>query len=431
MKVLSRAALMIGLFFFAGAVPVFSQEYKADQVILSWSLDNTQSQTLTWKSGACREAYVQYSEYRQGETQLLEKGKRIKAVSTKAGKDYWRCEAVITGLKPGTSYLYRIGDGTDWTSPKLFTTAGKTDSCEFLYMGDVQYQNREKDYPAWGQMVQDIRERNPAIAFGILGGDMVNSSKSMRDWNLFLENASPVFSHIPMMTAVGNHETDVTPDLCLTMLALPENGPEGLEEEFYSFDYGNCHILVLNSSFFLEERKKNENWQDQLEAVHDWILADLAESEATWKIAVTHHPIYGVSKGDPICDELRLQWEPLLEQGGIDLVLCGHQHVYMRTKELGGFTQIMGNSGKRRSAYFDGANTPEYSQALDAVNSNYQIIRAEEHQLSVLSYDEEGQIIDKWTKKEADFELLKSAGIGFFLMTAAGAGALLSIRKRT
>lgn len=447
MKAVCRAALLAGLLFLIGAVPVLAaeSEYGADQVILSWSFDNAHSQTVTWHSREAGCGYVQYARYGQ-EGQALSRGRQVKAGVQEAGSSgYYRCEAVITGLKPQTTYCYRIGNGEQWGETRIFTTAplpekrGKLagavsqsfSSFEFLYLGDVQYQKRDQDYSEWGYMVQDARQRNPGIAFALLGGDMVNSSRSMKDWNLFLTNASPLFSGISMMTAIGNHETRIKADYYLSMMALPENGPEGLEEEFYSFNYGSCHIIVLNSSFFRKERQSAEaDWEQQLEKINTWIAEDLEESRADWNIAVTHHPLYAVSGGDPVCDAVRLQWEPLLEQGGVELVLCGHQHVYMRTKEMGGITQIMGNSGKRRSAYFDGANMPEYSQVLDAVNSNYQIIRVQSRQLSVLSYDEEGQIIDKWVKTKEVFPVLKAAAAGTAIMSAAAIGTILAVRKR-
>ena len=443
MKKKCRVVLFLCLFFMIGAHSVFAEEVKTDQMILSWSFNNSCSQTLSWRSFGYEAQYLKYGRYEKGR-KLQNTEKTIKALRQREAEGYWHCEAVMSGLIPETAYYYQVGDGNQWGEIKTFTTGPKerkedlwnrqkeirSDAVEFLYLGDIQYQDKEKDYPEWGMMLQDIRERNPGISFGVLGGDMVNSSKSMNDWNLFLENASPVFSRIPMMTAIGNHETDVKADYYLKTMALPENGPEGLEEEFYSFDYGNCHIQVLNSSFFMENRKKEKDWQLQQKAVMKWMENDLAKTDAVWKIAVTHHPLYGVSSGDPICNEIRKLWEPVFQQGSIDLILCGHQHVYMRTKEIGGITQIMGNSGKRRSGYFDGSNIPEYSQVLDAVNSNYQIIRIEEKKLSVLSYDEEGQIIDKWVKIKDGFPVLKTAAAGTAIMSAVTAGIFFAVRKQ-
>lgn len=436
-----KAAILIFILLIlsTGRVWASETEYDGDQIILSWTQDNAHSQTITWHSAGKKEGYVQYN---------LKGGKlsgenQIKATITEVKDgEYYRYEATIEGLKQKTLYDYRVGDGSKWSKVMNFTTApiaersGLTasddeNSFEFLYLGDVQYANREKDYPIWGRMVQDIRQRNPGIAFALLGGDMVNSSRKMKDWNLFLSNASPVFSHIPMMTTIGNHETSVKADIYLKAFALPENGPDGVREEFYSFDYADCHIAVLNTSFLQDNRKAvmEEKWREQMDEINRWLEKDLTESEAQWKIALIHHPAYGISDGDPISDQIREEWEPIFEKGGIDLVLCGHQHIYMRTKELGGITYVMGNSGKRRSAYYNGENFPDYGKALDATNSNYQIIKVNDDELSLESYDEEGQIIDKWTKKADKMALLKAAAAAGIIVLVAGTAVFIRLRR--
>lgn len=56
------------------------------------------------------------------------------------------------------------------------------------------------------------------------------------------------------------------------VLALPQNGPKGVSEEFYSFDYGNCHLQLL-IPVFLDNRKAamEEEWEQQLTAISSWL----------------------------------------------------------------------------------------------------------------------------------------------------------------
>lgn len=425
MKRLCIAVLAAVCCWCAAALPVFGEEYDGDQVILSWTEDNAHTQTITWRSNSAGAGYVQYN--REGLGLSSRHQVRAQTAEVKEGR-YYRCEATIRGLSQKTTYSYRIGDGKNWSDIRTFTTApsgeaktsDETDSFQFLYLGDVQYQRRNKDYAAWAKLVQDIRQRNPGIAFALTGGDMVNSPRNLEGWELFLAGASPVFSSVPLMTAIGNHETTVKADTYLKMLALPQNGPKEVSEEFYSFDYGNCHFTVVNTCFFLDNRKAvlEEDWELQLAEVDRWLQEDLTQNSARWKIVVMHHPAYGISDGDPIYEEIRREWEPVFEQGGVDLVLCGHQHLYMRTEEIGGITYVMGNSGKRRSTYFNGENVPEYVKSINATDSNYQIIKVSREQLILESYDEKGQIIDKWRKKE---------GMSFWIKAAIAAGIIVSM----
>ena len=442
MKRFCIAALMSIILLFLLSAPVFAAEYDSDQIILSWTDDSAHTQTITWHSASKKDGYVQYN--REG--MQLSPQHQVKAKIIEAKEDqYYRYEATIRGLSQKTTYEYRVGDGTSWSKVHTFSTAptwetsritttDDAQSFEFLYLGDIQYKKRSQDYKTWGRMVEDIRQRNPGIAFALMGGDMVNSPRNMNDWNLFLSQATSVFAGIPMMTAIGNHETTVKADMYLKMLALPQNGPKGVSEEFYSFDYGNCHFAVVNTSFFLDNRKAamEEEWEQQLTAISSWLEQDLTESGARWKVVVMHHPAYGISDGDPIYDAIREEWEPVFEQGEVDLVLCGHQHLYMRTKEIGNITYVMGNSGKRRSTYFNGENVPEYVEAINATDSNYQIIKVSEDKLTLESYDEEGQIIDKWSKNKSVSPLLKAvAAAGIIVVVGAGAVLIrLRVRKR-
>lgn len=436
--------LITGLLLIAAAAPapVFGRQYDGEQIILSWTGDSAHSQTVTWHSKGKKEGYLRYREQGRG----LAAEKQVKAQITQVGEaDYYRYRADVKGLSSRKVYQYRIGDGTSWSRTRTFTTAppslsaekspplpNPATSFEFLYLGDVQYRRRSRDYPAWGKMLREAKRRHPDAAFALTGGDMVNSPRKLKDWQLFLRQASPVFSRIPMMTAIGNHETSVKADFYLQMLALPQNGPKGLEGEFYSFDYGSCHITVLNTSFFLENRKAAEGagWQEQREAIGRWLAGDLKSCGAKWRIIAMHHPAYGLSDEDPIYKEIRREWEPLFEQGGVDLVFCGHQHIYMRTREIGGVTYIMGNSGKRRSARYNGENAPGYSEALNAAGANYQIVAVSGSRLSLTSCDEAGRPIDKWTKERERGRTWKAAAAGAGIMSATGTAALLALRKR-
>jgi hypothetical protein len=72
----------------------------------------------------------------------------------------------------------------------------------------------------------------------------------------------------------------------------------------------------------------------------NWLTQDLAANTRQWVIAFWHHPPY--SKGSHNSDseiqlvEMRENFLPILEDGGIDLVLCGHSHSYERSYLLDG-----------------------------------------------------------------------------------------------
>lgn len=121
----------------------------------------------------------------------------------------------------------------------------------------------------------------------------------------------------------------------LDFFTLPSNAeaggvPSGTEK-YYSFDYANVHFVCLDSQS--SPRKAGG-------AMLGWLEQDLAATAQDWIIAYWHHPPY--TKGtydsdtDALFAEMRENALPLLERYGVDLVFCGHSHVYERSFFLNG-----------------------------------------------------------------------------------------------
>lgn len=341
-----------------------------DTMTVSWTSERKYDGVISWKAA---ESKAQCVEIRKGE--------------------YYRYSAEMSGLQKGQSYQYRIGDGTTMSKKRTLHFA-EEEAFSFLYIGDIQYQLRDRDYAIWGESMSDIYDENKDVAFGIFAGDMVDKAPDVKDWTAFFSNAESVFSQIPMMTTVGNHETSITPAMYLNMMALPDDS--ALPEEVYSFDYGNVHFISLNSCLLLEERQKTENYQQILADVNKWLEKDLKESNAKWKIVYMHHPMYPVVDDNDVYQVLRDSWESFFKEYGVDLVMCGHQHVYMRTEPIQGITYVMANSGEKQSYYMnEGTKLPEYIETIYEENSNYVRVDVTKNTLMIRAYDENGNQIDQ------------------------------------
>ena len=109
---------------------------------------------------------------------------------------------------------------------------------------------------------------------------------------------------------------------------------EEFREHNYSFDYGNTHFLTLDmnpvESRDLAERERRVN------ALMDYALADLAASDAQWKVVFLHHPFIGTEKHQ-IDDLYRARVLTGLKDAGVDLYLTSHSHSYSWTYPLSGF----------------------------------------------------------------------------------------------
>lgn len=378
------------------------------QIILSWTDDPTTSQTVVWNDNSGQSEVVQYvaaGSYTD-ESSFDSADQAAAADKTVGNGENARIyyEATISGLTPGTPYYYRVGSESKWSDVSTFTTAPSTAaSFSFLFMGDVQYNTTAAaEYPVWGALLSGAYAAHPDLAFGLQVGDMVNSGINMNDWTYFLSYASPVFSKIPLMTAIGNHESNFPggkAEFYKDILALPDNGPAGFEEEFYSFDYGTAHVTVLNS-WALSSSEQNLA-ADQKQALADWISSELAEArDAKFRIVMVHHPAYSLA-ADKVSDAVLSDWVPLLEAGQVDLVLCGHQHVYTRSYPMrdgeidyeNGITYVMGNSGQK---FYSTADT-SYQEKTIFNKSTYQVLHVNGDTLSLSSYDSTGTLVDSWS----------------------------------
>lgn len=339
---------------------------------------------------------------------VLEKGDEEGNVKTAGGQNsrildsgYTRYWAEIKGLNPGKTYEYEIGNADESMYTGSFKIPDSSDKIKFLYLGDVQFEDSQNEYRQWGGMIKNIYENNEDIDFAVIGGDMVNSPTDKTQWESFLQNCK-IFSKLPLMTVSGNHEGVSSNNTYRKIFAIPGNGPDIFEDdldgEFYYFDCKECRFVMLDSSFLTEQRAEavgKQKWGLMEKAVEKWITEVLDVQDDKWLIVIVHHPVYGMHEGDYVSRKIRKLWTPLMEENGVDMVFCGHQHMYMRTKSINGIVYIMGNSGNRKSEYYNGHNAPFYSRAVYGSGPNYQIVTVSEPKIEFVSFNEKGLVIDK------------------------------------
>lgn len=93
---------------------------------------------------------------------------------------------------------------------------------------------------------------------------------------------------------------------------------------YYSYDLGDWHIVVLNSEMLVNSGFSADETAEQLK----WLENDLARNRKTCSLAYWHHPRWssGWHGSDPRIDAF---WQPLYN-GGVDVILNGHDHHYER-----------------------------------------------------------------------------------------------------
>lgn len=242
--------------------------------------------------------------------------------------DYVQHTVKLSGLEAGTKYCYRVGDAEKgwWSEAGTIETAGGDDDAfTFFYVTDPQAQ-RQDQYERFAQVIETAKEAYPDGKFIVSAGDQVDAGENVKHWN-YLLNSTTALLDLPFMPTSGNHEDAQA--AVSSVFTLP-NVPEQDEETgvYYSYDYNGVHFTVLNT---------NDDEDDKLgEAQIEWLKDDIRNSDAQWKVVVLHKALYsnGSHYDDGEVEGMRKQLGALLPYLGVDLVLQGHDHVYLRTDAL-------------------------------------------------------------------------------------------------
>ncbi len=300
------------------------------RVVLTWRDDPARTQAVTWRTDArVDESFAEIAEAsaNPGFGALARRAPaRIAAVPVPSGTAYYH-EARFTALRPNTLYAYRVGDGTTWSEWFQFRTASVEPSpFSFIFLGDAQSDVRS----LWARTMRAALTDAPRSRFVVHSGDLVSIGESDDQWAEWFRAAGWANAMIPQVPAVGNLEyarinredpRQLAP-LWRHQFALPEDGPDGLAETVYSFDYQGARVIVLNSV-------EDARIADQAA----WLASRLEGNKNRWTIVVLHHPVFslGVDRDNA---SLRTALKPLFDKHDVDLVLQGHDHAYGRGENI-------------------------------------------------------------------------------------------------
>ena len=121
---------------------------------------------------------------------------------------------------------------------------------------------------------------------------------------------------------IGNHEDQVVgASPYFNYFGVKAGDPK---KGFYSYDEGEWHVLVVNSEIIV-----NPGFTDaERKAQYDWLRTELKGPQKLCTMAMWHNPRFssGWHGTDPTFQPV---WQ-ILYDGGVDLVLNGHDHDYER-----------------------------------------------------------------------------------------------------
>lgn len=256
-------------------------------------------------------------------------------------RDQYSHKVYVHDLEPGTSYTYRVGDAQKnmWGETCTVITDDGDSKFSFIAITDVQASSDENFAQASKTLVSAL-EIAPEAGFIANFGDYVNDNTN-EEWDWYFKNFAFANNNYTHVATAGNHDGNITDkfntNVFKNTFALDETDNQSLEGVYYSFDYGNAHIAVLNSNdmYPMSEAQKN------------WLINDMKSSDATWKFIFMHRALYSAGKNinKPDTVIMRNTLLPIIDQLDIDMVYAGHDHMYLRT------TQVYGDAAVENVEY--------------------------------------------------------------------------------
>jgi hypothetical protein len=291
------------------------------------------SMTIAWRTDVCTNSVVHFG------TAL---GSLTSVLTDSAGVlDH---AITLTGLSPRTRYYYNVGTTTQvlagGDAEHYFVTSpepGRSTSFTAWIVGDSGTGDLNQA-AVRDAMLAHTASDLPDIFLHL--GDMAYYSGTDPEFSAgFFTPYQDILRHTVCWPTLGNHEGVSASSATQSgpyyqSYVLPTAGQAGgLQtgtEAYYSFDYANAHFICLDS---------HDTSRLPGSPMLTWVAADIAATEQQWVIAFWHHPPYskGSHDSDDILDsggrlrDMRENVLPILEAGGVDLVLAGHSHIYERS----------------------------------------------------------------------------------------------------
>ena len=298
---------------------------------------------------------------------------------------------MVSGLSANTKYFYSVGSTSAILSgPDAATfvvtapTPGTAKNTRVWVLGDAGTNNsnqravRDAYYAFTGTRHTDL---------WLMLGDNAYTDGTDAEYQNGVFGSTNAYAAMlrksVLWSTMGNHEGHTADSLTqsgpyYSIFTFPTNGEAGGlasgTEAYYSFDYGNIHFICLESY-------QVPGNSSAFSTMKTWLTNDLNATTREWIVAFWHHPPY--SKGSHDSDtesqmvKMRTDVNPILEAGGVDLVLSGHSHAYERTYLIDGhyglstsFTSAMkvdGGSGRDPAPYPKGPGTPAHDGAVYVV----------------------------------------------------------------
>jgi len=303
--------------------------FQPSTLFLTWQRDPTTTMTVQWIGtiGETLDTRITYSAFPFDGWQV-----RPTSLKPYPRTDFKVFRAELTGLSPGTDYLFRIGK---YSPLYRFRTmpAKATNTIHFVSGGDCGFNAHA--------VANNIQAAKQDPMFALIGGDLgYDDGRSVEISLGFLRNYSKQMIGrdgrlIPLVACIGNHEVDGGYGKPRSKAPFFYALFDGLYRDtgYATLDFGDyLSLLLLDTGHTSPIGGAQAYWLEK---------ALKARVDHPNVIVVNHVPAYpsyrsmaGSGGKEGPGEGNRKHWVPLFEKYRVPVVLEHHDHTYKRTKPL-------------------------------------------------------------------------------------------------
>lgn len=201
-----------------------------------------------------------------------------------------------------------------------------TDSAPFFFLqlSDPQFgfmdnnKSISAETEAMNKAVTAINQLKPP--FVVITGDFVNNSKSKEQIAAYKSMIAQIDSSVKVYMIPGNH------DIGKVSRASIDNYKKNYGETHFSFRYGDCAFIGIDSNIIKEEDKEREEVQFK------WLEQELQKTkDARFKFVFTHCSVFLKRMDEPVNYSnfslpMREKYVRLFQKYGVNAIFAGHLH---------------------------------------------------------------------------------------------------------
>ncbi|WP_394902156.1 metallophosphoesterase [Bacteroides xylanisolvens] len=194
----------------------------------------------------------------------------------------------------------------------------------FLQLSDPQFgfmdnnKSISAETEAMNKAVTAINQLKPP--FVVITGDFVNNSKSKEQIAAYKSMIAQIDSSVKVYMIPGNH------DIGKVSRASIDNYKKNYGETHFSFRYGDCAFIGIDSNIIKEEDKEREEVQFK------WLEQELQKmKDARFKFVFTHCSVFLKRMDEPVNYSnfslpMREKYVRLFQKYGVNAIFAGHLH---------------------------------------------------------------------------------------------------------